>query len=260
MVEKALVVVAWHSRVQLEKFFQAWSVDETSDLFVFQHDANKEGCAATKNKGVAEAMRRGAEIVVILDDDCFPHDEARYIRPFVERHIECLSAQTGDLFLSVTDPPNRGTPYFNKSKPTQKIAASVGFWTGIGDLDAPSQLVRGATVPMTFHREIVRGQFFAMSGMNIAFRPKDWLPWCAFQPHERMDDIFMGWIFQRRAYELGYCFNLAGPLVRHSRQSNVWANLRAEAKYLEANETAWQRIAESPTSDYNELVKLLPPV
>ena len=38
------------------------------------------------------------------------------------------------------------------------------------------------------------------------------------------------------------CFSLAGPLVRHSRQSNVWQNLRDEAENLERNETIWQAI------------------
>lgn len=261
MVEKTLVVVAWHNEEQRRKFEGEWNINPEDERVVFQQDKDREGCAATKNRGIEEAMRRGADVVVVVDDDCFPdRNEVWSLQGLIDKHLACLNAETWNLFVTVTDPPSRGTPYFNNSVKTKRVAASVGFWTEVGDYDACAQLVRGATTPMKFHREIVRGQYFPMSGMNIAFRPKQWLPWCQFQPHERMDDIFMGYIFQRRAYELGYCFNLGGPLVRHSRQSNVWANLRAESKYMEANETVWQKIAEHPNSNYDELVALLPPV
>jgi hypothetical protein len=46
--------------------------------------------------------------------------------------------------------------------------------------------------------------------------------------------------------------------VRHSRQSNVWKNLRDEAVHLEANETLWREIARSRAEDYATLRKLLP--
>lgn len=257
---KTLVVVPWHNPEQLAKFRDEWDDDGIGDYrVIYQQDKTKAGCASTKNAGIQEAMSRGADAVVILDDDCFPTSEAPTLNTLIRKHEECLCADTGDLFLKVTTPPNRGTPYFNSSHPTKKVAASIGFWTNVPDQDACGQLVRGGNVEMTFRREIVRHQYFAMSGMNIAFWLK-WWPFCQFQPHERFDDIFQGFIFQRRAYSEGYCFNLGGPLVKHSRQSNIWSNLRAEAKYIEANETVWQKIAESPSSEYEDLVKLLPPV
>ena len=74
----------------------------------------------------------------------------------------------------------------------------------------------------------------------------------------RIDDIWMGWMWQREAYQRGYCFNLSGPMVRHSRQSNVWRNLRDESRYLEENETLWRKIAQHHRADYESLRQLLP--
>ncbi len=256
--EKTLVVVAWHNREQRRMFEREWQINPEDERVVFQQDHNREGCAATKNKGIAEAIRRGAEIVIVVDDDCFPERSEYFnLREFIALHVACLNADTGDLFLTVTTPSSRGTPYFNNSIPTKRVAASMGFWTNVGDYDACAQLVRGAENPMDFHREMVRGQYFPMSGMNLAFR-SEWMPWCQFIDVPRFDDIWMGWLFEKEAYRRGYCFNLAGPSVRHSRQSNVWQNLRDEAVHLEQNETLWSDIALSNETSYEALRALLP--
>jgi hypothetical protein len=94
--------------------------------------------------------------------------------------------------------------------------------------------------------------------MNLAFRPKEWAPWCSFINVPRFDDIWMGWLWQKEAYRRMACFNLNGPFVKHSRQSNVWQNLRDETKYLEASETLWRSIALCRSDSYDDLVKLLP--
>jgi len=46
--------------------------------------------------------------------------------------------------------------------------------------------------------------------------------------------------------------------VRHARKSNVWANVIAESKNLEVNETLWRTIAMHPEADYHTLRALLP--
>jgi hypothetical protein len=70
----------------------------------------------------------------------------------------------------------------------------------------------------------------------------------------RFDDIWQGFLWQKKAYASGQCFNLAGPLVRHSRQSNVWANLRDEAQSMERNETLWADIYAAPLRRYDEMI------
>ncbi len=257
MNERALVVVAWHNEKQRELFQSSWGIKIDDERVVFQQDKHKEGCARTKNKGVEEAMRRGADIVIVLDDDCFPSDDAAYLEELIEKHVMALAPQSVEMFSAVTNPPSRGTPYFNRSI-KMPVAASMGYWLNVGDYDAPGQLVHGATNPMTFYRGTIHGKYFAQSGMNIAYRPREWLPWCQFIDVPRMDDVWMGFLLQRHAYSNGHCFNLGGPLVTHSRQSSVFQNLRDEAVHLERNETLWSDIAQSKETDYDRLRELLP--
>lgn len=240
---KMKIVVAWHNSDQLDKFLAAWGCVATYNLLLLQQDKDGEGCAATKNKGIQRAIDSGAEVIGVLDDDCFPQDGMN-IDQYANAHRAALEPQPIEMFRAVTDPPSRGTPYFNRTI-TMPVAASMSFWTGVGDYDAPGQLVHGASCEMKFHRQAIYGQYFPLCGMAIAFRA-EWWPWCQFINVPRFDDIWQGFLWQREAYAHGHCFNLAGPLVRHSRQSNVWANLRAEAPNMERNETFWQDIATAP--------------
>ena len=172
--------------------------------------------------------------------------------------MRALEPQPVALFETVTDPASRGTPYAPANlTATLPVAASMGFWTRVGDHCAVRQLAHGP-IPMTFAPRAVYGRWFPLCGMNLAFRPALWDPWCRFVEVARFDDIWMGWLWQKEAYRRGYCFNLGGPLVQHSRQSNVWVNLRQEVDHLEASETLWRSIALHPSSDYRELRALLP--
>jgi hypothetical protein len=245
------VVVPWHNRTQLDAFIDAWAIEWQDSRVLFQQDANREGCAVTKNKGIARAIREGAEIVIVLDDDCFPEQD-QTIDSFINAHIQSLQPQPVRMFRPVTSPVSRGTPYFNHAV-TMPVAASMGFWSHIGDYDAPAQLVRGATQPMTFCQEAVFGQYFPLCGMNLAFRVSEW-PWCQFINIPRFDDIWQGFLWQKSAYARGMCFNLAGPIVKHSRQSNVWANLRDEAANLERNETIWKDIHAMPLTHHQAMI------
>jgi hypothetical protein len=253
-VDKWLVVVPWYRKEQVEEFSAAWG---DCEHVLFVNDVDKAGCGATKNKGVAMASQAGASAVVVLDDDCGPSDEVGTICELIEKHAIALRDQRVQMFMPVTFPRSRGTPYRNTHL-TMPVACSMGYWDQVGDYDAPGQLVYGDGHPMTFERVAVHGRYFPLSGMNIAFRPGDWLPWCQFIEVKRFDDIWMGWLWQKKAYLRGHCFNLNGPKVRHRRQSNVWQNLREESQHLEANETIWSRIAQSQFLDYDSLRAILP--
>jgi len=259
-VTEFAIVVPWFDDKQINMFVAEWGL-RAADLpewLILQQDVNRAGCGATKNKGVARAVELGAEVVVVLDDDCFPAspEEANLWR-HAQEHIQALKPQQVEMFQVVTDPPSRGTPY-GELTVEMPVAASMGFWTGIGDYDAARQLVyKGA--PMTFDRRPVFGRYFPLCGMNLAFRPRDWLPYCQFVDVPRFDDIWMGWMWQRAAYDSQHCLNLGGPLVRHARQSNAWNNLRVEAQYAEASDELWKKIAVCPDSSYYSLSRLLPP-
>ena len=253
----AKVVVPWVTMEEIDMFLEAWGAEGGEPWLILQQDEYHEGCGVTKNKGVAAAVAKGAEVVVILDGDCYPDDRgAQSLLELVGGHLRAMRPQSVCLYRTVTSPPSRGTPYF-ESTVLMEVAASMGFWTDVGDYCAVRQLAHKAA-PMSFIREPIHGQYFPLCGMNLAFRPAVWHPWCEFIDVARFDDIWMGWLWQRHAYQHRYCFNLAGPLVRHSRQSNVWKNLKAEALYLEENETLWRDIAMSSADDYDTLRSLLP--
>lgn len=251
------VIVPWHNPDQKNKFLAAWGVEHLQpNCLLLVQDADKRGCANTKNEGIRQAIESGAKAVVILDDDCFPDKTLRLydsLEEFVQMHLDRLNRPAEvPLFRQVTEPPSRGTPYHNLTV-KMPVAAVMGFWTEVGDYDAVGQLAHGPATRMTFDRAVVHGSYFPLCGMALAFR-LDWWPWCRFIPVNRFDDIWQGWLWQKRAYRQGFCFDLGGPLVRHSRQSNVWANLKDEAIHLETNDTLWRTIAEAPDLEYEELL------
>ena len=250
-MNKFALVVPWHNEKQIETWKQAWNY-RGQPWVVFQRDENKRGCAHTKNRGVIAAIDSGAEWIAILDDDCFPLNAQMSLEYFMQAHWEALQDIKAPLFQEVTSPPSRGTPYFNKHV-LMEVAASMGFWEDVGDYDAPSQLVRGPRTPMQFFDGYIYARYFPLCGMNLAFKAK-WWPWCQFIDVPRFDDIWQGFLWQKEAYARGCCFNLAGPRVKHSRQSNVWQNLRDESANLEKNEMIWQEIFRAPrTLTYEQL-------
>lgn len=258
MSSKAKIVVPYGDQKQAQRFADAWKVTWSHPLMHFQYDLHKEGCAQTKNKGMAHALADGAELIVILDDDCFPHNEIDSPELLIEAHIESLKPQRVKRFKEVTFPVSRGTPYMADNHYMQMpVACSMGFWHEVGDYCAARQLAYQG-VDMEFKHDPIYEQYFPLCGMNIAFYPEEWNPWCQQIEVPRYDDIWMGWLWQREAYRRGYCFSLNGPTIRHSRQSNVWKNLKIEAKYAEQNDTLWREIASTEYTSYEDLRQLLP--
>jgi len=262
-MDKIAVVVPWVEPSEVEKFVEAWGADGDEDWLILHHDDRANGsCGKPKNDGVQRAVvDHGAEIVIVLDSDCYPDPapvsgKDRSLIGLAESHVESLQPQRVDLYEAVTYPHSRGTPYA-LNWALLPVAASMGFWLGNGDHCAVRQLATN-NAPMSHERKPIFGRYFSLCGMNLAFRPAMWNPWCRFIDVPRFDDIWMGWLWQREAYRRGFCFNLNGPFVKHSRQSNVWKNLRAEVEYLERNETLWRDIALHPSDDYESLVALLP--
>lgn len=254
------IVVPWHQEEQLDEFMKAWGLFRPlPEFLILQHDKKREGCAVTKNKGIDKAMERGADIIIILDSDCYPAkakegEQQHTLYTFGLEHVEALEPQEVLKLYVTTWPPSRGTPYQHRCI-RMPVAASMGFWEGVPDLDAPAQLVYGQDKKLNFYEDAIHGHYFPLCGMNLAFRASEY-PWCRFININRFDDIWQGWLWQRKAYADGKCFNLKGPRVHHARQSNVWANLKAEADHLQRNETLWSDIATGPLLDYDEMLKL----
>ncbi len=252
----ACVVVPWHREEERRMFLQAWNIKAIPDWLVLHQDKELAGCGVTKNRGIQAAINLGAEVVVVLDGDCYPSSEANSLEGLMSAHLKALAPQMVQRFQAVTSPRSRGTPY-GELTIEMPVAASLGFWLNVPDYCAVRQLAFHLQ-PMEFVRTPIFGQYFALCGMNMAFRPHEWLPWCQFIDVSRFDDIWMGWLWQREAYRRGYCFNMNGPLITHSRQSNVWKNLRDETIHLEASESLWRVVACHESNDYDTLRKVFP--
>jgi len=246
-MSKVKVVVPWHNQKQKDEFLEAWGLRESDERLILQRDIRKEGCAITKNRGIQEALRDEADVIMVLDDDCYPATPHTTFSDFVSGHLKALKPQEVIMCVPTILPQPRGTPYEKKTI-KMPVAASLGFWTDYPDLDAISALVLGPQPDeVRYLTSPVHGKVFPFCGMNFAFR-REWVEnGCAQLVNiPRWDDIFMGWIWEKVAYEQGHCFNFGGPFVRHIRQSNIWKNLKEEVPYLEQNETLWSAVYCSP--------------
>lgn len=255
MSSSVIIVTPWYREDLRDLFLSQWGLRGDEPFIHLQHDHAHEGCAVTKNKGIKAAIEKGAEFVIVLDDDCYPIP-GQTVEDFMHAHMKALEPVEVDMIRLTTNPPSRGTPYLSRTI-RMPVAASMGFWVNVPDYDACSQLVHGPVSRPEFIPGPVYGQYFPLCGMNLAFRPGTWMPWCQFIDVPRFDDIWMGWLWQKEAYRLGYCFNLSGPVISHSRASNVWKNLQEEVKFMEGNELLWRDI-HFGTGGYSDLRRLLP--
>ncbi len=201
-----------------------------------------------RSYGYYKAFQHGADMIVTLDDDCYP-DETNG-EGFLDRHWRRLSdgGQSEAWRETATGTPTRGLPYFNRTR-RWPVAINHGMWTGVPDLDAPTQLVLSRTSSeFQFEDQTIPvGMYFPMCGMNLAFR-REVVPAMYFMlmgkdyQYDRFGDIWAGIVVKKICDHLGYAINSGGPAVAHRRASNVWANLRKEAVGLEANEEFWHGV------------------
>lgn len=192
--------------------------------------------------GFYKAYQLEADMVVTLDDDCFPTGPG-----FLAAHAARLQRARADAWVSTgSGLVPRGMPYVERSR-EQEVVLNHGLWVGNPDVDAVTQLMR-QRIEGDFKPEdltVPRGMFFPMCGMNLAFKP-DVIPALYFllmgqgYPYDRYGDIWAGILFKKICDHLGYAITSGLPLVEHRRVSNVWANLAKEAPGMEVNERFWR--------------------
>ena len=222
--------ISHYSRAEIEADLgeAAWIIPERS--------------SAIKSYGIYKAFESGSDIIVVLDDDCYPTGPG-----FLAEHMVRLSGVEMQAWVStISGIKPRGMPYYETKRRVEPVL-NHGLWLDELDLDAPTRLVIGIG-PVDFLDFVVpRGAYFPMCGMNIAFK-REIAPAMYFllmgkdYPYDRFDDIWCGIFMKRICDHLGYWVSTGRPMVKHRRASDVWVNLQKETPGLMLNETLWQTV------------------
>ena len=192
---------------------------------------------------VAKSMPQ-IEYIITLDDD---------VRPLVgtdpiQDHINILNTAVPLSWLSTASQYMRGFPYDIRDE--GEIVLSHGVWEGVPDFDAPTQLSHGSQTPnISFYRgPVPKGVLFPMCIMNVAFKRK-MLPYMyqapAYGDYQRFSDIWGGINAKRAIDKKGWAAVTGYSTILHERASNVYTNLRKEARGIMLNEKYWKGDIES---------------
>ncbi len=191
-----------------------------------------------------KAYQKQPDMVVTLDDDCYPGQP-----DFLSTHYAKLKIGNSEAWVSTGDGIKpRGIPYYQ----TQRVNECVlnhGLWQNNPDFDAMTQLVNHRLQEEFIGKDqtIPKGMYFPMCGMNLAFKPEV-IPALYFllmgegYPFDRFGDIWAGIFLKKICDHLGYAINSGSPSVTHKKGSDVWTNLRKEIPALEENESLWKRV------------------
>lgn len=211
--------------------------------------------AGIRSYGFWKAYGMGADVVLTLDDDCFPVEEE-----YVKKHLDNLFFKGAkDWTATYPDPKwmyTRGIPY--KVRDKIPVMLSHGLWSGAIDLDAktevklPKLLDEKAYPPI---RQIIpKDYFYPMCSMNLAFRrdavPLMFFPMMGFDPdgrkwgYDRYDDIWAGLFSKKIMDHLGWAVANGSPFVEHRKASDPGSNLKKERKGMKINELLWKKVAE----------------
>lgn len=226
--------------------------------------------SAIRNYGFWKAHQMAAEVIITLDDDCYPVPNHN----LVKLHEYNLSLTAPERWMN-TNPDarhlyTRGMPYLNREE--QPVMLSHGVWINVLDHDGPTHLQH-----LSFRSEfaehylqlIPRGAYFPMCSMNVAFRaeitPLLYFPLMGEDTdgnkwgYDRFDDIWAG-VFAKKIMDyLGYSAINGAPLVEHRKASDPFKNLQKEATGIEKNELIWKAVDEvilteqTPATAYREL-------
>jgi hypothetical protein len=194
--------------------------------------------------GYYKAYLLGADIIITLDDDCYPLDDN-----FIEYHIKRLTFGDENAWeSSLENLTPRGVPYFNLKR-NRECLLNHGLWEGVPDYDAVTQLTeqRQKSEIKWIDKTISVGKYFPMCGMNIAWK-RELTPAMYFllmgqsYEYDRFGDIWCGVIAKKIIDHLGFAVNSGSPAILHKRASNVFKNLKKELPGLSVNEEFWQKI------------------
>lgn len=255
---KIAVVVPTNRPEKLAEFEQAWSKcieeaearlyvvkDEPETWKLIQDDLGRNAWVipvktdCIRSYGFLKAAQEGADVIVTLDDDVKPIngnpilDHVAQLDQWVHPHNWTRT------LVGPHAPPTRGLPELTK------VVVSHGLWKGSLDVSAKTQLAGYYHYqPGDLDNQIIpRGQFYPMSGMNLAFNAK-MTPIMYFglmgsvieDPEKtwgvhRMGDIFAG-VVSKAMIDLNpsQAVHSGDPVVDHTRASDPIKNAELESK------------------------------
>lgn len=227
--------------------------------------------AGIRTYGFWKAYEAGADVIITLDDDCYPVD-----RDFVVQHLENLNTKAPEGWFP-TFPDRRfvftrGFPYGIRNK--QRVVISHGLWTNKIDLDGITQK-RYPDILMPPYPSLVQfvppKQYFPMCSMNLAFSrdvvPLMYFPLMGFSPegtrwgYDRFDDIWAGIFAKKICDHLGLSIINGSPFVEHRKASDADINIQKEKTGLVINESLWKSVdavpltKQTPAGCYKELAQ-----
>ena len=216
--------------------------------------------------GFYKAFQRDPDMIVSLDDDCYPHT-TNFLSEHYSRLITPASSEAWVSTGEGLQP--RGIPY-TRLRRELRCVVNHGLWVNHPDYDAITQIFNqrlgGNFEPV--EKVLPLGMYFPMCGMNVAWRPEFtvamyFLLMGGAWPFDRFGDIWCGLLLKKLCDHLGYGITSGRPFVDHRRASGQWENLRKEQTGYEINETLWQSIdairlsSDTPIGVYRELSQKL---
>jgi len=225
--------------------------------------------AGIRSYGFWKAWKKGADIIITLDDDCYPVDS-----DFVMQHVRNLSLKAPEKWFGTFPHPDfmftRGVPYTIRDM--YPVVISHGLWSRNLDLDGMTQkkhpnLNIVPYPPSLFF--VPKGSYFPMCSMNLAFT-RDAIPLMYFPlmgkdtegtpwGFDRFDDIWAGIFAKKILDHLGLSVANGSPFVEHRKASDAASNIRKERAGIKINESFWQWVdavkltQKTPVACYREL-------
>lgn len=206
--------------------------------------------AGIRNFGFLKAKELNPEIIVTLDDDCYP-DQKNYFK----QHDHYLNLPGTLNWVTSSHEPTRGFPYNMRNQ--SEIIANHGLWSGVPDYDGITFKKFGYIdyKPVINSSEIIPiHNFFPFCSMNYSFKPAalpiSYLPLMGEDQngnkwgYDRFDDIWGGIIYKKITDHLGYAIRNGSPSIRHNKASNVDRTIEQEKTGLVTNEWFWIKINE----------------
>jgi len=191
------------------------------------------------------------EMILTIDHDCFPIKDKDWITEHSEVLKNPYENSVSHAWFRTSSHATRGEPFQQQNRNIPCVL-NHGLWENVPDFDAIQR--------MTFLRDenlytqeqfswpsqiVPRGQFFAMCGMNLAWKPEftpamyfglqgpDW-------PFNRFDDIWAGFMVKKIADHLNLAVHSGDPAVWHERLSGLFYSYENEHLGVLHNEALWQ--------------------